>query len=115
MTDTDPNGARKQPLVRFSPLIQVGQLIQAGVALFLGAIAVTVWGITSYMAFDGRITTEATNRGLLTLRVEQTERTAGEARDAARNFAAAIDSKLEKISGQISDLRAQAGSSSARR
>lgn len=87
---------------RFARTIDLGQIVQ--VLILLGAVG--GWAIAGYYTIQQQLSVHDRDIQLLMQRVKQDEDNAAQARADERSFNAETRAYLDRISGQIADLRA---------
>ncbi len=87
--------------LRFSPVVELGHILQA--VIFV--VTIGGWAIVGYLTIEQQIGAAQAEARLLTQRIDTIERTTTEARETQRSFAAEMRVTLDRISGQIADLR----------
>ena len=98
----DASPGSESPRVRFSPTIELGHLLQALVML----IGFGGWALAGYYTIQKQLDQQAAEMALLRQQMKTDETAIGDVRENQRVANAATNTRLDKISDQIADLRA---------
>lgn len=87
--------------IKFSPTIELGHILQALVIIS----AMGGWAMTGYITIQGQFQRHDADLALLKQRLDQDEKNESQSQARQDAFVAEMRQDLDKISGQLADLR----------